>query len=47
MADRLLVCRLAADGFWFAQMLEVYPLDGARQTGIRDLLLNLCQEAVR
>lgn len=41
-ADRLLVCRMAADGFWFSQMLDVYALDDAHRARILALLLQLC-----
>lgn len=47
VADRLLLCRLAADGFWFTQMLEVYPLDDDRRSRLQALLLGLCNEAVK
>ncbi len=40
--DRLLVCRMAADGFWCAQMLDVYTLDDAHRARILALLLQLC-----
>ena len=43
MADRLLACRMAADGYWFSQMLDVYPLDAERSARILQLLLDLCQ----
>lgn len=43
MADRLLACRMAADGYWFSQMLDVYPLDAARSARVLQLLLDLCQ----
>jgi AcrR family transcriptional regulator len=46
-ADRLLICRLAADGFWFAQMLDVYALDATRKAVLLDMLLGLCNEAVK
>ncbi|MES2612710.1 MAG: TetR/AcrR family transcriptional regulator [Pseudomonadota bacterium] len=42
MADRLLACRMAADGYWFSQMLDVYPMDGARKARILKALLDLC-----
>jgi AcrR family transcriptional regulator len=38
LAQRLLLCRLAADGFWFAQMLDVYALD---ETSNQTILLNI------
>lgn len=46
-ADRLLIYRLAADGFWFSQMLDVYALDEARQAGLQATLLGLCEAALR
>jgi AcrR family transcriptional regulator len=42
VADRLLACRMAADGYWFSQMLDVYPMDEARRTRVLHNLLNLC-----
>lgn len=42
VADRLLACRMAADGYWFSQMLDVYPLDEARKARILKTLLDLC-----
>ncbi|BEP91663.1 TetR/AcrR family transcriptional regulator [Acidovorax sp. A79] len=42
-ANVLLACRLAGDGFWFAQMLDVYALDQPRKAAILDILLSLCQ----
>lgn len=41
-SNLLLACRLAADGFWFAQMLDVYPLDVARKGAILEILLSQC-----
>ena len=41
-ADRLLACRLAADGYWFSQMLDVYPMDEARKARVLKTLLDLC-----
>jgi len=41
-ANRLLLCRLAGDGFWFAQMLDVYHLDADRKQVILKMLLALC-----
>ena len=41
-ANVLMACRLAGDGFWFAQMLDVYALDGPRKAAILDILLKLC-----
>lgn len=41
-ANRLLLCRLAGDGFWFAQMLDVYDLDAPRKEAILKMLLALC-----
>jgi AcrR family transcriptional regulator len=46
VADRLLLCRMAADGFWFSQMFDVYPLDEARQATLCAALLKQCDEAV-
>jgi AcrR family transcriptional regulator len=43
-ADLLLVCRMAADGFWFAQMLDAYPLDAARSARLLNLMLQLCSQ---
>lgn len=43
----LLVCRLAADGFWFAQLLNSYELNEARKASILHTLLRLCDEAVK
>lgn len=45
MADQLLACRMAADGYWFGQMLEVYPMDAARRARMLAILLNLCTPA--
>jgi len=45
-ADRLLLCRLASDGFWFAQMLDVYAIDAARKSRLQATLLGLCETAV-
>lgn len=42
VADRLLACRMAADGYWFSQMLDVYPMDEARKARILKTLLDLC-----
>nr|WP_315430959.1 TetR/AcrR family transcriptional regulator [uncultured Albidiferax sp.] len=47
VANLLLVCRLAADGFWFAQMLGAYDLDEARKASILLVLLRLCDEALK
>lgn len=41
-ANLLLACRLAGDGFWFAQMLDVYELDAQRKQDLLELLLKLC-----
>ncbi|WP_298211678.1 TetR/AcrR family transcriptional regulator [Acidovorax sp.] len=41
-ANLLLACRLAGDGFWFAQMLDVYELDAQRKASLLELLLKLC-----
>lgn len=41
-ANLLLACRLAADGFWFAQMLDVYELDAQRKASLQALLIKLC-----
>lgn len=46
-ANLLLVCRLAADGFWFAQMLDVYDLNDTRKASLLQILLRLCDEAVQ
>lgn len=46
-ADRLLICRLAADGFWFSQMLDVYALDESRQANLQATLLGLCEAALK
>ncbi len=45
--DLLLVCRLAADGFWFSQMLGVYDVDEAHKARILSTLLALCAKAVK
>lgn len=45
--DLLLVCRLAADGFWFSQMLGVYEIDPTRKAHVLSLLLALCAKAVK
>ena len=41
-ANLLLLCRLAGDGFWFAQMLDVYELSAQRRADLLALLLKLC-----
>jgi AcrR family transcriptional regulator len=43
-ANRLLLCRLAADGLWSAQMFDIYALDTTRRTELLALLLQLCDE---
>lgn len=45
--DLLLVCRLAADGFWFSQMLGVYDIDEPRRAEVLSMLLKLCNKAVK
>lgn len=45
-ADRLLLCRIAADGFWFAQMLDVHAISPRRKASLQALLLGLCDTAV-
>lgn len=41
-ATRLLAGRLAADGFWFSQLHDVYGIGPARQADLLQLLLALC-----
>jgi hypothetical protein len=43
-ADRRLRCRLAADGWWCAQLFESYPPDPARRDALMSTLLRLCGE---
>lgn len=43
-ANRRLVCRLAADGLWSAQIFDSYGLDTARRAELMALLLQLCDE---
>ncbi|MDW3687300.1 TetR/AcrR family transcriptional regulator [Cupriavidus sp. CV2] len=43
--DQLLICRLAGDGMWFAEMFEVYDVDGPRKARLLALLLDLCDRA--
>lgn len=45
--DQLLALRLAADGFWCAQMFDSYAISEARRTALLNHLLNLCDEATR
>ncbi|MGF6775140.1 TetR/AcrR family transcriptional regulator [Paraburkholderia sp. GAS334] len=42
LANRLLLCRLAADGFWYSQMLDSYPIGNKRKAALLDALLDLC-----
>jgi AcrR family transcriptional regulator len=46
-ANRLLLCRLAADGFWYSQMLDSYPIGNERKAALLAALLDLCGEAMR
>ncbi len=41
--DRLFLCRLAADGFWFDQLLDVYGTPPDRKDRLLSLLLELTQ----
>jgi AcrR family transcriptional regulator len=41
-ANRLLLCRLAGDGFWFSQMLDAHHLDTQRKAAVLEMLLQLC-----
>lgn len=43
-ANRRLLCRLAVDGLWCAQIFDSYRLDEARQTDLRNLLLDFCHQ---
>ncbi|MCY0856405.1 hypothetical protein [Cupriavidus sp. D39] len=43
--DQLLICRLAGDGMWFAEMFEVYDVDGPRKARLLALLLDMCDRA--
>lgn len=46
-ANRRLMCRLAADGLWSAQIFDSYALDATRRAELLSLLLNLCNEEPR
>jgi len=41
-AARLFICRLAADGFWLAQMFDIYDIDEQKKQSTLQNLLNLC-----
>ncbi|WP_431798469.1 TetR/AcrR family transcriptional regulator (plasmid) [Cupriavidus metallidurans] len=45
--DQLLICRLAGDGMWFAEMFEVYDFDGSRKARLLAMLLEMCDRAMR
>ncbi|GGY28340.1 TetR/AcrR family transcriptional regulator [Paludibacterium paludis] len=42
-----LVCRLAAEGFWFARLLGLYPLPESRTGALLSALLELSAQAAR
>ncbi|MDF3838292.1 TetR/AcrR family transcriptional regulator [Cupriavidus basilensis] len=43
--DRLLICRLAGDGMWYAEMFEVYDVDAPRKARLLASLLAMCDRA--
>lgn len=42
-AQQLLTARLAADGFWCSQMMDMYSLDNTQQSTLLGSLLALCE----
>ncbi|RYX98095.1 MAG: TetR/AcrR family transcriptional regulator [Comamonadaceae bacterium] len=45
-ADRLLLCRIAADGLWTSQITGSYALDEQRRDNLLQMLLRLCDGAI-
>jgi AcrR family transcriptional regulator len=42
-ANRLLLCRLASDGFWYSQMFDTYAIGKTRKKALLNALLELCE----
>jgi len=46
MADHLFICRLAADGFWLAQIMDIYDISEERKQALLLNILNLSHGGV-